>query len=94
MFETDTLGLSDKPQCIFNVDENGFLLSGRPAHVIRKRGMKLPEAVIGGSGRENITVQVCVSADGNILPPYIVFTGKHLMANCTNGGPLGTRYAV
>ena len=90
----DTLKIGDKPKCIYNVDESGFPLSGRPAHVICKRGMKSLQSIIGGSGRKNITVQVCVGADGTLLPPYIVCTGKHLMANCTNGGPLGTRYAV
>ena len=74
------LQLHDKSQCIFNVDESGFPLSGRPAHIICKRGTKSPQTVIGGSGRENITIQVCVSADGKLLPPYIIYTGKYLMA--------------
>ena len=37
---------------------------------------------------------MCVNAYATLLEPYIVFTGKHLMDNCTNGGPLATRYAV
>ena len=90
----DELGLHNKPQCIFNVDESGFPLSGRPAHIICKRGVKYPQAIIGGSGRENITVQVCVSADGKLVPLYVIYTGKYLMANCTNGGPIGSRYGV
>ncbi len=56
--------------------------------------MKSPQALIGGSGRENIAVQTCINGLGNILPPYIIFTGKYLMANCTEGGAIGTRYAV
>ncbi len=90
----DHLGLVNKPHCIFNVDESGFPLSGRPAHIICKRGIKSPQAIIGGSGRENITVQVCVSADGKLFPPYVIYTGKYLMANCTNGGPVGSKYGV
>ena len=90
----DRLGLAEKPHCIYNVDESGFPLSGRPAQIICQRGLKSPQTIIGGSGRENINVQVCVNAYGTLLAPYIVFTGKHLMANCTNGGPLATRYAV
>ena len=90
----DKLNLTSKPHCIFNVDESGFPISGRPTHVITKRGMKSPQAIIGGSGRENITVQVCVSAKGKLLPPYVIYTGKRLMASCMNGGPLGSRYAV
>ena len=56
----NSLGLMDKPNCIYNVDESGFPLIGRPAYVICKRGMKSPRTVIGGSGHENITVQICV----------------------------------
>ena len=32
------LDLLEKPQCIFNVDETGFPLSGRPSHVLVRRG--------------------------------------------------------
>ena len=38
----DSLGLMDKPNCIYNIDESGFPLSDRPAYVICKRGMKSP----------------------------------------------------
>ena len=51
------LNLEDK-----RVDESGFPLSGRPAQVTVKRGMMSPQSIIGGSGRENITLQYrCVS---------------------------------
>ena len=76
------------------MDESGFPLSGRPAHIVCKRGVKSPQAIIGGSGRENITVQVCVSADGKLVLSYVIYTGKYLMPNCTNGGPIGSRYGV
>ena len=66
----------------------------RPAHIVCKRGVKSPQVIIGGSGRENITVQVCVSADGKLVPPYVIYTGKYLMANCTNAGLIGSRYGV
>ena len=33
----ESLGLVDKPSSIYNVDESGFLLSGRPGKVIAKR---------------------------------------------------------
>ncbi len=39
----DALGLEGKPQCIFNVDESGFPLSGRQTHIICKRGTKSPQ---------------------------------------------------
>ena len=90
----EQLELADKPERIFNVDETSFALSGKPDHVLVKQGIKSPQAIIGGSGRDNITVQVCASASGKLLPPYIIYSGKHVMANSTRGGPVGTRYAV
>ena len=90
----DALNLHDSPSRIFNVDEVGFPLSGRAKSVFVKRGMKSPQSLIPGSGRENITVQVCCSASGGLLPPYVVYTGQRLQYNCTSGGPLGTRYSV
>ena len=89
-----TLNLIDKPHCIFNADETYFCLSGRPQHVLARRGSKAVHSVIGGSGRDNVTVQACISGEGKLLPPFIVFTGKHLMHAYTNGGPLGTRFTV
>ena len=79
---------------IFTVDEVGFRLSGHAKSVLMKRGMKLPQFLIGGSGRENITVQVCCSASGWLLPLYTVFTRHRLQYNSTCGGPLGARYSV
>ena len=90
----DQLELADKPERIFNVDETSFALSGKPDYVLVKRATKSPQAIIGGSGRDNIMVQVCASASGKLLPPYIIYSGKHVMANSTRGGPVGTRYAV
>ena len=92
--QLQSLELLDKPQWIFNVDETGFSLSGKPGKVLAKKGIKSPQSVIGGSGREYITVQTCVSGIGELLPPYVVYAGKNLMANSTNNGPFGTRYCV
>ena len=34
-----------------------------------------------------------MSADGTLLPPYIMYTGQ-LMFNQTQGGPLGMRLGI
>ena len=90
----EKLQLVGKPECIFNVDESGFPLSWTPRSVLTKRGQKSPQALVAGSGRENITVQACASASGQLLPPYIVYKGERLIADTTFGGPLGTRFSV
>ena len=63
----DKYQLHGKPHCILDVDESGFPLSGRLAHIIVTRGMKSPQALIGGSGREKITVQTCINAEDKLL---------------------------
>ena len=88
------LQLLENPKWIFNVDETGFPLGGKPRKVIAKKGIKSPQSLVGGSGRDNITVQTCISGSGDLLPPYIVYAGKRLMANSVNGGPFGSRYSV
>ena len=39
----DCLGLSDHPDRVYNVDEVGFSLSGRPSSVLVKKGIKSPQ---------------------------------------------------
>ena len=90
----DELDLHDKPQQLFNADESFLPLSGKPDHIICKKGIKSPQMLIGGSGRENITIHCCVSASGQYIPPYVIYTGQKLMFDHTQGGPLGTRYGV
>lgn len=88
------LDLFDKPEHIFNVDESGFSLAWTPRTILARRGQKSPQALVAGSGREYVTVQVCVSASGRLLPPYVVYKGKRLIADTTYGGPLGSRFTV
>ena len=87
-------GTINHPERIYNADETSFNLCGRPQRVVSKKGAKSPQYVVGGTGKENITLQGCISGDGKLLPPYILYTGQRLMSDYTEGGPLGTRYSV
>ena len=88
------LNLLDKPDSIYNVDESGFPISGRPTYVLARRGSKSVHLVIGGSGRDNITIQTCITGTGKLLPPYVIYAGKYLYDEYTHGGSLGSRYTV
>ena len=50
--------------------------------------------ITSGSGRDNVTVQTCVSGTGKLLPPYVIYTGKYLYDEYTHGGSLGSHYTV
>ncbi len=62
--------------------------------VLARRGEKNVHETGGGSGRDYITILCCGSAIGEKLVPYIVYKGKNLMTNHTQGGPPGTRYSM
>ena len=87
------LKLKQHPQQIYNVDESGFPLSWTSSMVLTRRGDKSPQALLAGTGRENVTVQTCALAAGQFLPPYIVYSGGRVMSTNTVGGPLGARYS-
>lgn len=59
---------------IFNCNESGFGMDPSRIKAIRERGSPLVR-VSGGSGRNSTTVLGTISADGNYLPPFIVFKG-------------------
>ena len=72
------LNLQAKPQNIYNVDETGFQTDIGSQKIFCKRGLKNPHKTVSSSTKTMYTVQVCCSANGDFLPMYIVFKGKHL----------------
>lgn len=60
---------------IFNADESGFGSDPSRIRAIGEKGTALSR-VSDGSGRDSTTVLACVSADGERLPPLIVFQGQ------------------
>lgn len=72
-------GLTDRPDRIYNVDETGMPLDPKRLKVICQRNISHLFRVIGGSGRDSITVNGCACADGFMLPPYyVVYGAKNL----------------
>lgn len=88
----DRLQLHDKPQNIFNVDETGFQTDVGVRKILCKRGLRNPHKNVASSTKTMYTVQICCSAVGNFMTPYIVFKGLHLYNTWCEGGPEGTKY--
>jgi hypothetical protein len=84
----------DMASRIWNCDETCFNTSVGSQQVLAKRGSRWVPETGGGSGKESITVHICGSAAGEVLPPYIVYKGKHLYTSWTNHGPPGARYST
>lgn len=60
---------------IFNTDESGFGSDPTKVKGIGEAGVALTR-VNDGAGKDSTTVLACVSADGERLPPLIVFKGQ------------------
>nr|CAH7719079.1 unnamed protein product [Callosobruchus chinensis] len=63
----------------------------RRKKVICRRGCKYPERIMN-STKSNISVMFCGNANGNSLPPYIIYKAEHLWTTWTENGPEGVRY--
>ena len=77
---------------LWNCDETAFATDVASQRIFAKRVAKNVHETGGGTGREYITVLGCGSANGERLPPYIVYKGKNLWSNWTVGGPAGALY--
>jgi hypothetical protein len=106
----EKLDLMDKPAQIFNGDESGFsdktgsklmnklsplfmeFYVGK--HVIVNSSTRHVFEENGGSGRNYTTALIAISAAGQVLPPFVVYSGKNLINNWCKDGQDGSHYAV
>lgn len=70
--EIERLGLENKPNQIYNLDESGFHMDPAKTKVVTEKGQPA-HRTIQGSGRENTTVLACVNAEGKAMPPLVIF---------------------
>ncbi|KAJ8038340.1 Tigger transposable element-derived protein 6 [Holothuria leucospilota] len=72
------MDLCDKPNLIYNFDESGFGLSGKPPRFslgCKDTKGSLPQ-ISAGEGKRQTTVGMCANANGQLLPPFILFKGS------------------
>ena len=86
--------LMDRPDLIYNVDKTAMPLDPKRLKVICKKGIDHLFRIIGCSGKETITVNGCANATGQMLPPYVIYSGKILRDSWVQNGPEGARYNV
>ena len=92
--EMDRLQISDRPECLWNLDETCFPLDPSKPKTIGSIGSKTVRLTCG-SNRENITVLGICSADGSAMDPIIVFKGKNMQTSWVGSNALpDTQYAV
>ena len=78
------LNLKQKPQHICNCGVTGKQLTHDPVRVVAKKGDK---NVVGRTSNDptNVTIMVCVNANGEKMPPMFVVMGKTKKSILTSG---------
>ena len=76
---------------IFNYDETNFQDDPGKQKALFKKGVKYAEE-IKNSTKTSISVMFCGSASGQLLPPYVVYRGEHVMDTWRTRGPKGARF--
>ncbi|KAJ8909480.1 hypothetical protein NQ315_015410 [Exocentrus adspersus] len=74
----ENLNLMDKPGQIFNLDETTFCHDPKKTKVVGAVGVRSTR-MISSAGRENTTVLICCSANGDKLPPLVIFNWKNII---------------
>ena len=62
----------DKPEKLFNVGKSGINMDIRQGKVVVTKGSKQAHSMSKGT-RDHITVNCCVNANGEYIPPMIIF---------------------
>ncbi|XP_037869003.1 uncharacterized protein LOC119628945 [Bombyx mori] len=91
-FEELKLSLENvEPQNIINYDETNLTDDPGRKKIITKRGTKYPERVVNHS-KSSISIMMSATAEGDLLPPYVVYKAQNLYDTWCENGPAGTRY--
>lgn len=77
------------PEAIFNYDESNLSDDPGKKKLIYQRGVKYPDNVVNFT-KSAVTIMLCVSASGDILPPYVVYKAKEMWDSWREGGPKGS----
>ncbi|KAA0196656.1 hypothetical protein HAZT_HAZT011387 [Hyalella azteca] len=76
------------PSHIFNYDETNLADNTSASKFLYRRGVKYPDRVINLS-KSCVTMMMCGSADGTLLPPFIIYKSDNLYTSWIQGGPKG-----
>ncbi|ELU12087.1 hypothetical protein CAPTEDRAFT_205214 [Capitella teleta] len=75
---------------IFNVDETGLMTVQKPPKVIAAKGVKQIGQITSAERGVLVTMVGCINAQGNSIPPLLVFPRVNFKEHMLHGSPPGT----
>ena len=90
------ISLTDDASHIYNLDETGLNLEPTKQKFLYQKGSKDTPRVVPSEGKGMHTVLVCGNANGEYLPPSVVFKekGRQIFPSWMSGAPEGTCFNV
>ena len=85
--------LLNNPNQIYSVDKTGMPLDHRHPKTVTTRGQRKIRCRASGN-KFQITVIACVSAVGQVIPPFVIFDSKSLNQQWTTGEVPGSIYGL
>ncbi|KAK3086373.1 hypothetical protein FSP39_017497 [Pinctada imbricata] len=83
-------GLIEKPAQIYNADETGFTMGSRAGKVVGPASRSAPVPHVTSS-KDRLTAMFCGNADGQMIPPFLIYPGsKPMSSNSLMGALTGT----
>lgn len=79
------------PENVVNYDETNLTDDPKAKLMIFRKGTKYAERIMNTS-KSAVSLMLACAANGNFLPPYVVYKAEHLMDSWMMGGPINTRY--
>ncbi|CAK1599673.1 unnamed protein product [Parnassius mnemosyne] len=90
----EKLAVQDKPAHIYNIDEKACqLMLHKSSLVLAQKGVKRVHT-LASEHAENVTIVSCGNANGNTIPPMILFKGKRLKPEWEYNLPPGSLVAM
>lgn len=88
----ERFGFHENPDRVFNVDEFGLCTDEKMKCCVARRGMRNVNVLNPTCGKTSYTVLACGNAVGELMPPFIIYKGKHLYDMWCSDGPKGTAF--
>ena len=89
------LGITDKPERVFNADESGVQLTmGKAPRVIACKGDKRVYQQVPAEKAETVSIMVAGNALGSYITPMVVYKGARMQPQYGVNLPAGSKVAV
>ncbi len=79
------------PENVVNYDETNLTDDPKAKLMIFRKGTKYAERILNTS-KSAVSLMFACAANGQFLPPYIVYKAERLMDSWVQGGPVSARY--